>query len=455
MSRRVYIKTFGCQMNVYDSARMADLLAARLGYQEVFEPGDADLIILNTCHVREKAEEKLFSELGRLRKLTHTPREGWARSGDDGGSRVIFAVGGCVGQAEGRGIFRRAPYVDLVFGPQDYHRLPDWLQRLEAGERRIGAEAPPLSDKFEALPANRLTGPVGSVTIQEGCDKFCTYCVVPHTRGGSYCRPVAAVVAEVEGLVALGAMEVQLLGQNVNAYRSLGEDGVVYDLALLIRRVALLPGVRRIRFVTSHPADMNEDLVAVFAEVEALSPYLHLPIQSGADRILARMGRGHTVADYLTWVAKLRRSCPGIALASDFIVGFPGESEEDFQQTLALVAEVGYDHGYSFKFSPRPGTEAGSEASGVAPEVMVERLARLQECLNGQQLVRNRARVGQVESVLVEGWSRLDEKILTGRTPAFRKVNFAGEGSWIGQIKPVLIREGLPNSLRGEVVADG
>ncbi|MBF0626758.1 MAG: tRNA (N6-isopentenyl adenosine(37)-C2)-methylthiotransferase MiaB [Magnetococcales bacterium] len=436
--KKLHIKNYGCQMNVHDAGRMAALLHDTMGYESVEEPVEADLIILNTCHIREKAAEKIFSELGRLRKLVD-------------GRPVIFAVGGCVGQAEGEAIFKRAPFVSLVFGPQNYHRLPAMLARLEREGGRIGDQQESVDAKFDALPAITAPGPIASVVVQEGCNRFCTYCVVPFTRGREWSRPVEAILDETLGLVRAGAREIHLLGQNVNAYQAMARDGVVYDLALLIRQVALLPGVERIRFVTSHPADMNDDLVEIFAQVESLCPYLHLPIQSGSDRILARMERGHTVADYLGWIDRLRQVAPGIALASDFIVGFPGETEDDFQETLDLANRVGFDHAYSFVFSSRPGTAAADLNDPVALEVAQHRLARLQEALQATQLEKNRARVDCVESVLVEGWSRRGAGDLTGRTQHNRTVNFPGEEHHIGQVVPVRITEGLPNSLRGRL----
>ncbi|MBF0341603.1 MAG: tRNA (N6-isopentenyl adenosine(37)-C2)-methylthiotransferase MiaB, partial [Magnetococcales bacterium] len=391
------------------------------------------------CHIREKAAEKLFSELGRLHKSVR-------------GRPVIFAVGGCVGQAEGENIFRRAPFVRLVFGPQNYHRLPEMLQRLEQDGGRVGDYEESVDSKFDALPAITAPGSIASVVVQEGCNRFCTYCVVPFTRGREWSRPVEAILAEVAGLARAGAREIHLLGQNVNAYQAMDADGAVYDLALLLRRVALLDGVERIRFVTSHPADMNDDLVEVFGQVEPLCPYLHLPIQSGSDRILALMERGHTVAEYLAWIARLRETSPGIALASDFIVGFPGESEEDFQQTLDLANRVGFDHAYSFVFSARPGTVAAGMADPVPLEVGQRRLARLQEALQAVQLQKNLARIGSVESVLIEGESKRGNGELTGRTQHNRTINFPGEPSLIGRVARVRVTEGLPNSLRGRLV---
>ena len=429
-------------MNSYDASRMTDLLRESHGYQPVSQPEQADLILLNTCHIREKAEEKLFSELGRLRKM----------AGKD--QRVVFGVGGCVSQAAGVDIFRRAPFVQLVFGPQNYHRLPDMLDELDRkGGRQLETDFPEES-KFDRLPTVRGSGPIASVTVQEGCDRFCAFCVVPYTRGREWSRPVEAILAEVTARVNAGAVEIQLLGQNVNAYAGQDREGIGHDLALLIRAVALVPGVARIRFITSHPADMSPDLVAAFAEVPQLCPYLHLPIQSGSDAILTRMSRGHTVSEYLDWVDRLRQACPDIALASDFIVGFPGETKTNFQDTLDLVNQVAFDQAYSFQFSPRPGTPAADMGPPVATAERAIRLATLQLLLQKKQLQRNRARVGNRELVLVEGPSKVGNGEFTGRTPGFSRVNFAGSPEWVGRIIPVEITEGLPNSLRGLRVAD-
>ncbi len=424
-------------MNAYDSGRIADLLARSHGYETVPDPLDADLIVFNTCHVREKAEEKLFSELGRLHKrLGHRP--------------VTFAVGGCVAQAEGEVVLRRAPYVDLVFGPQNYHRLPLLLDRLARGERRLRDTGPPPESKFDDLPEPRASGRAAAVTIQEGCNRFCTYCVVPATRGPEWSRGVEEILAEVAQLTVQGVIEILLLGQNVNAYHGRDRQGVVHDLALLLRRVALVPGVERLRFVTSHPADMNRDLVEVFGDLPQLCPYLHLPVQSGSDAILQRMGRGHRVADYEAWIDQARRVRPDLAVATDFIVGFPGESEADFQATLDLVERVGFDHAYSFKFSARPGTAAVALPDPVPEEVGARRLARLQELLNRQQLARNQARVGTVVPVLVEGPSGHRPGEWAGRAPDMRRVHFPGPANLAGVLVTVRITAGLPNSLRGE-----
>ncbi|MEO5369709.1 MAG: tRNA (N6-isopentenyl adenosine(37)-C2)-methylthiotransferase MiaB [Magnetococcus sp. DMHC-1] len=435
--KRVHIKTFGCQMNAYDSSRMADMLEKESAWQVVDEPHTADLIIFNTCHIREKAGEKLFSELGRLHKKV-------------AGRSVTFAVGGCVGQAEGATIFRRAPFVNLVFGPQNYHRLPLLLERLAHGEHRICDTEPGTDSKFDALPMARAAGGAAAITIQEGCDRFCAYCVVPATRGREWSRGVEEILAEVRDVVRQGVVEIVLLGQNVNAYRGRDRQGVEHDLALLIRQVALVDGVARLRFVTSHPADMTDDLVEVFADVPQLCPYLHLPIQSGSDRTLERMGRGHTVADYLAWIDKLRRKVPKIALASDFIVGFPGESEADFQQTLDLVDRVGFAHAYSFKFSPRPGTVAATLPDQVPDSIAARRLELLQTRLDAWQLADNQRQVGQVVELLVEGTSKRQTGELAGRTADFRRVNFPGPPEWIGRLVQVKITAGMPNSLRGQ-----
>ncbi|MBF0178196.1 MAG: tRNA (N6-isopentenyl adenosine(37)-C2)-methylthiotransferase MiaB [Magnetococcales bacterium] len=437
--QRVHIKTFGCQMNAYDASRMADVLEVGRNWQVVADPEQADLIIFNTCHIREKAGEKLFSELGRLHKGLR-------------GRPVRFAVGGCVGQAEGAAIFRRAPFVDLVFGPQNYHRLPLFLERLSRGEQRICATDPATESKFDVLPMVRSHGVVASVTIQEGCDRFCAYCVVPTTRGREWSRGVEEVLAEVTDLASQGVVEITLLGQNVNAYQGADRHGRTHDLAALIRRVAQVEGVKRLRFVTSHPADMTDALVEVFAQVPQLCPYLHLPIQSGSDRVLTRMGRGHTVAEYLAWVGKLRRAVPDMALASDFIVGFPGESDADFQQTLDLVEQVGFAHAYSFKFSPRPGTSAATLPQHIPEEVSAKRLEFLQARLDAEQLAGNQRQVGRVVQLLVEGVSKRREGEVTGRTADFRRVNIPGPAAWIGRMLQVEITEGMPHSLKGRPI---
>src|SRR5215510_10401684 len=356
-ARKVYIKSFGCQMNVYDSHRMADTLAPE-GFAETATPEDADLVILNTCHIREKAAEKVYSELGRVRLIK--------QAAASEGRRVTIAVAGCVAQAEGAEIMRRAPLVDLVVGPQSYHRLPALLARAERGERPIDTEFP-VEDKFDVLAApskeaTRRRGVSAFVTVQEGCDKFCTFCVVPYTRGAETSRPVARIVAEAERLADAGVREITLIGQNVNAYHGEGPDGRAWTLGRLLHRIAAVPGIARLRYTTSHPGDMEESLIAAHRDLPALMPYLHLPMQSGSDRVLAAMNRRHTRADYLDVVARARAAQPAIAFSSDFIVGFPGESEDEFESTLALINEVGFAGAFSFKYSPRPGTPAAEMA---------------------------------------------------------------------------------------------
>ncbi|MBF8274119.1 MAG: tRNA-i(6)A37 thiotransferase enzyme MiaB [Magnetococcales bacterium] len=429
-------------MNLYDAGRILALLQKSHGLTQVSTPEMADLVIFNTCHIREKAEEKLFSELGRVRKLV--------RRRADGG-RVVFAVGGCVGQAEGEEIFRRAPYVDLVFGPQNYHELPMMLDQLAGGHDKIFAANATATDKFDHLPQTGQSGPVASVTIQEGCNRFCSYCVVPHTRGQEWSRPVADVLEEIAVCLANGAVEIQLLGQNVTSYGALDESGTANDLALLIRRVALLDSCKRIRFVTSHPADMTDDLVDIFSEIPQLCPCVHLPIQSGSDAILQAMERGHNVDHYRTWANKLRRAHPDMTLASDFIVGFPGETEDDFNQTMALIEEIRFDHAYSFVFSPRPGTRAATMEPQIPLEMGRQRLARLQEKLNQVQLENNRQQVGKREEILVEKRSRMGQGLMSGRTRGNRWVNFPATDERIGQWVEVEIIEGLPNSLKGRL----
>src|ERR1700674_2853782 len=375
--RRLYIKSFGCQMNVYDSRRMADTLAPE-GFTETARPEDADLLILNTCHIREKAAEKIYSELGRVRGL----KEAAAREGRE----MLVAVAGCVAQAEGAEIARRESAVDLIVGPQSIHRLPALLARTGRGKAIVDTEFP-VEDKFDHLAAPsraaiRARGVTAFVTVQEGCDKFCTFCVVPYTRGSEVSRPAEKIVAEVKRLADAGVVEVTLIGQNVNAYHGAGPDGRDWPLARLIERVAAVPGIARIRYTTSHPRAMSSDLIAAHRDLDALMPYLHLPVQSGSDRVLAAMHRRHTRADYLRLVEKVRTARPDIALAGDFIVGFPGESDEDFEATLSIVAEVGYAAAFSFRYSPRPGTPAATRDDQVAETVKAARLARLQAAID-------------------------------------------------------------------------
>ena len=443
MDKKLYLKTYGCQMNVYDSMRMADVLAP-LGYRAVDAPAGADLVILNTCHIREKAAEKVYSELGRLRRLK-----------DDGarqGRRMLIAVAGCVAQAEGEEILDRAPYVDIVFGPQTYHRLADMVARVErdAGTRVLDT-AFPAEDKFDFLPEETAPqGVTAFLTIQEGCDRFCTFCVVPYTRGGEQSRPAAAVLAEAERLVAGGVREITLLGQNVNAYHGAAPDGGEWGLGALVRRLARIEGLERIRYTTSHPRDMDDDLIAAHGEVEKLMPFLHLPVQSGSDRILAAMNRRHTADDYRRLIDRLRAVRPDLALSSDFIVGFPGESDKDFAATLALVNDIGFAQAFSFKYSPRPGTPAADAMGQVAESVKDGRLAGLQQLLRAQQDAFNRRQLGSVLPVLFQDIGRHEGQVV-GRSPYLQPVHVLAPSGLLGTSAPVRIAEVLSNSLRGEL----
>ena len=437
MRKKLFVRTYGCQMNVYDSERMSEMLAA-VGYEAVETPENADLVVLNTCHIREKAAEKVYSEVGRLRALK-------SRRPD-----MLIAVAGCVAQAEGGEVLRRAPSVDIVVGPQAYHRLPEMLARAERarGGGVIDVDFRPEA-KFDKLPApERPAGPSAFLTIQEGCDKFCTFCVVPYTRGAEYSRPAAAVIAEAKQLAKRGAREIVLLGQNVNAWRGEGLDGRDWTLARLIRALAEIDGVERLRYTTSHPRDMSDDLVEAHGAVPALMPFLHLPVQAGSDRVLERMNRKHRASDYRRTVERLRESRPDIAFASDFIVGFPGESERDFEQTLALVRDIGYAQAYSFKFSPRPGTPAAADPLQVPEAAKSERLARLQELLNGQQQAFNRSCIGKRLPVLFERPGRRRGQ-LVGRSPYMQAVHAEVDTVRIGDIADVDILAAGPNSLSG------
>ncbi|MBI3676392.1 MAG: tRNA (N6-isopentenyl adenosine(37)-C2)-methylthiotransferase MiaB [Proteobacteria bacterium] len=442
--KKLFIKTYGCQMNVYDSARMADLLAP-LGYAPVQEPDDADMVILNTCHIREKAAEKVYSELGRLRRMKE-------RKTQSGGSMLI-AVAGCVAQAEGAEIVARQSAVDIVVGPQSYQRLPEMIARVSRGTGRALETDFPAEDKFDSLPEElSSSGPTAFLTVQEGCDKFCTFCVVPYTRGAEFSRSVAQIETEARKLVAKGAREITLLGQNVNAYRGAGEDGEPSSLAKLIRHLANIDGLERLRFTTSHPRDMDDDLIAVHGEVEKLMPYLHLPVQCGSDRILAAMNRQHKAGDYLKLVERIRDARTDIALSSDFIVGFPGESDKDFEATLSLVRDVGYAQAFSFKYSPRPGTPASTAAKQIPDEVKVARLAALQGLLTAQQKAFNQSCEGRSMAVLFEKAGRKAGQAV-GRSPYLQPVHVDGAGDLIGEIRHVRIESVLPNSLKG-VFAD-
>ena len=440
-ARRVFIKSYGCQMNVYDSERMADVLAP-LGYTSADTPDEADLVVLNTCHIREKAAEKVYSELGRIRALKE------ARVADGGAMTVVVA--GCVAQAEGDEIIRRAPVVDLTVGPQAYHRLPELIALAHRGRgERLAADFTPEA-KFDALPAERsVTGVTAFLTVQEGCDKFCTFCVVPYTRGAEYSRPAAAVEAEARALAARGVREVTLLGQNVNAYR----DGDGVTLAALVRRLARIEGLARIRYTTSHPRDMSAELIAAHGEIEALAPYLHLPVQSGSDRILKAMNRGHDADAYLRLVERVRAARPDIALSGDFIVGFPGEHEADFEATLTLAREVRYASAFSFKYSRRPGTPGAAMTGQVAEPEKEARLARLQAVLAESRDAFNAGLVGRTVPVLFEGPGRHPGQV-GGRTPYLQAVHCEGPESLVGRIEDVVIRAAGANSLAAERVLE-
>jgi tRNA-2-methylthio-N6-dimethylallyladenosine synthase len=441
--RKLFVKSFGCQMNVYDSRRMADTLAPQ-GYVETSAPDDADLVILNTCHIREKAADKVYSELGRIRRLKEAAA--------DQGRRVVIAVAGCVAQAEGEEIIRRAPAVDLVFGPQSYHRLPQLLARAERDGKAVDTEFP-LDDKFDHLAAPsaatiRARGVSAFVTVQEGCDKFCTFCVVPYTRGSEVSRPVNKIVAEVERLAGAGVREVTLIGQNVNAYHGEGANGQPQSLAQLLEDVSDIDGIERLRYTTSHPCDMRDDLIAAHRDLPKLMPQLHLPVQSGSDRILAAMNRRHTRADYIKIVERLRSARADLALTSDFIVGFPGETEEDFAATLDLVTEIGFSGAFSFKYSARPGTPGADMSDQVDEDVKSERLARLQAEIDRRQEAFNRRCLGRSFKVLFERPGRHASQ-LVGRSPYLQPVQVTAPASLLGEIATVTITEIASNSLFG------
>ncbi|MBL8845764.1 MAG: tRNA (N6-isopentenyl adenosine(37)-C2)-methylthiotransferase MiaB [Hyphomicrobium zavarzinii] len=441
-AKRVFIKTFGCQMNVYDSERMSEALQAE-GYVETSDASEADLAILNTCHIREKAAEKVYSDLGRLRDIK--------RDRAKGGKDTLITVAGCVAQAEGEEIVRRAPAVDLVLGSQSYHRLPELLARLRNGESALVETAFPDEDKFQALPDREPAKAASAfLTVQEGCDKFCTFCVVPYTRGMEYSRPVSSLVEEARRLVARGVREVTLLGQNVNGYHGDGPDGRATTLAGLVRHLAAIDGLDRIRYMTSHPRDMSDDLIAAHRDEEKLMPYLHLPFQAGSDRVLAAMNRKHTGADYMRLIERIREARPDIALSTDIIVGFPGETDEDFEATLTLVKEVGFAHAYSFKYSPRPGTPASKMEGQVAEGVKRERLERLQAVIDEGHSRFNRATVGRTLPVLFEKTGRRDGQ-LVGRSPYLQLVHADAQPDLIGRIIDVEIQAAGANSLSGVI----
>ena len=444
---QAFIKSFGCQMNVYDAERMGDL-AAEAGYSETARVEDADLIILNTCHIRERASEKIFSELGKLRELKEQQSQM--------GRRTMLVVAGCVAQAEGAEILRRQPAVDIVVGPQSYHRLPQLLSEARIRPGVVDTEFP-AEDKFSRLPASRLDairrrGVTAFVTVQEGCDKFCSFCVVPYTRGAEASRPAAAILGEIARLAGAGVREVTLLGQNVNAYHGLDGQGQAIGLAGLIRTAAATSGICRVRYTTSHPNDMGEDLIDAHCDVPALAPYLHLPVQSGSDSVLKSMNRRHRVVDYLDIVARVRAARPDIAFSSDFIVGYPDETDADFDQTLALVRAVGFASAYAFKYSTRPGTPAAEMPGQIDEATKARRLAELQELIEEQRQAFNRASVGQRLEVLFEKPGRRDGQVI-GRSPYMQSVFAEGPQSLIGALTEVEIVAVEPHSLRGRIVS--
>ncbi|MGI9203210.1 MAG: tRNA (N6-isopentenyl adenosine(37)-C2)-methylthiotransferase MiaB [Woeseiaceae bacterium] len=440
MTPKLYIKTMGCQMNEYDSEKMADVLRASHGYELTGTPEDADLLLVNTCSIREKAQEKVFSELGRWRAWKEKRPE------------IMIGVGRCVASQEGEGIRKRAPFVDIVFGPQTLHRLPEMVSQVRNAGRGVVDISFPEIEKFDRLPEPRAEGPSAYVSVMEGCSKYCSFCVVPYTRGEEISRPLDDVIAEAVSLAGQGVREINLLGQNVNAYRGSMHDGQIADLATLIYYVAAIDGIGRIRFTTSHPVEFTDSLIQAYAEVPKLANYLHLPVQNGSDRILALMKRGHTTLEYKQKIRKLREVRPDISLSSDFIVGFPGETATDFEATMNLIAEVGFDQSFSFIYSARPGTPAAGFADDTPLEAKKERLKLLQARISQQALEISRAMVGTTQSVLVEKPSKKNLQQLAGRTENMRWVNFDADPSCIGQFVDVIITEALPNSLRGRLV---
>ncbi len=441
MKQKLYIRTFGCQMNEYDSARMADVLAAADGLALTSRPEDADVILFNTCSVREKAQDRVFHDLGRVRALK-------AERPD-----LIIGVGGCVASQEGAAIVRRAPFVDVVFGPQTLHRLPQLIRaRRASGAPQVDVSFPEI-EKFDRLPPPSVDGASAFVSIMEGCSKYCTFCVVPYTRGEEASRPFDDVLTEIADLADQGVKEVTLLGQNVNAYRSPFEGDQVADLATLIEYAADVPGIERIRFTTSHPKEMTQPLIDVYARVDKLVSHLHLPVQSGSDRVLAAMKRGYTALEYKSTVRKLRATRPALSLTSDFIVGFPGETDEDFERTLKLIDDVGFDGAFSFAYSPRPGTPAAELPEQIAADVKQARLEALQARLDAQYRARSEAMVGTRQRVLVTGRAARNAAELAGRTENNRVVNFAGDGALVGAYVDVTVTAALPHSLRAELVA--
>jgi len=446
MAGKLYIRTHGCQMNEYDSDKMADVLRESHGLQKVELAEDADVLLLNTCSIREKAQEKVFSQLGVWKSLK------------EANPKLVIGVGGCVASQEGELIRERAPYVDLVFGPQTLHRLPEMLASVREHHRPVVDVSFPEIEKFDRLPEPRAEGPTAFVSIMEGCSKYCTFCVVPYTRGTEISRPFDDVIAEVAQLAAQGVREVNLLGQNVNAYRGpmdeQADDGEIADLALLIRYVAAIDGIERIRFTTSHPVEFSDSLIEAYRDVPELVSFLHLPVQSGSDRVLMAMKRGHSAFEYKQKIRKLREARPDICISSDFIIGFPGETEQDFAHTMQLIDDIGFDQSFSFIYSRRPGTPASDLPDDVSLETKQQRLKRLQQAINSNAQAISRQMVGSVQRVLVDRPSRKDPKELSGRTENNRVVNFAGPAELIGRFAEVRITEAMPNSLRGELLAD-
>ena len=443
MTQKLYIETLGCQMNEYDSAKMRDVLNASHGFELTDDPELADVLLMNTCSVREKAQEKVFSELGRWRPLKQN------RPG------VVIGVGGCVASQEGEALQKRAPFVDLVFGPQTLHRLPQLLEQVRTQQVPAIDVSFPEIEKFDALPEPRAEGPKAFVSIMEGCSKYCTFCVVPYTRGEEISRPLEDVLVELVSLAEQGVREVVLLGQNVNAYRGQMDDGGIADFALLLHYVAAIDGIERIRYTTSHPVEFSDSLIEAYGEIPKLVSHLHLPVQSGSNRILAQMKRGHTREDYIAKINRLRGVRPDISLSSDFIVGYPGETEADFDATMDLIETLGFDHSYSFIYSPRPGTPAAELADDVSAAEKKVRLSRLQQRINAMAADISRSMVNSVQRVLVEGASKRDGRELSGRTDNNRVVNFPGDPRLIGQFVDVLITEAMPNSLRGRWMPAG
>jgi tRNA-2-methylthio-N6-dimethylallyladenosine synthase len=437
MSAKLYIKTMGCQMNEYDSQKMADVLRESHGYELTSTPEEADLLLVNTCSIREKAQEKVFSQLGRWKKLKQQK------------PGMIIGVGGCVASQEGEAIRTRAPFVDMVFGPQTLHRLPEMLQKSRSSGAAVVDVSFPEIEKFDRLPEPRADGVKAFVSIMEGCSRYCTFCVVPYTRGEEISRPLDDVIAEIASLAEQGVREVNLLGQNVNAYRGLMDDGDIADLALLIHYVAAIEGIDRIRYTTSHPVEFSDNLIAAYASVPELVNHLHLPVQSGSDRILSMMKRGHSAIEYRHKINMLRRIRPDISLSSDFIIGFPGETEADFQATMKLIDDVGFDTSFSFIYSQRPGTPAAFMPDDVSLETKKQRLRQLQQKLLDQANRISRRMVGSRQRILVEGYSRKSDAELSGRTENNRVVNFAGPSSLIGEFARVEITQALNNSLKG------